>query len=535
MPILLLVFLNTAFAQEVPPPLPTLQQQVLSYHYNGPTGQGVYTPQEIGVLIAKDRNAEHLLWTAGWDSWKSWDQVQQIVVLVPPPPPVAVKKTFQYHSNGQSLDLTAQEIAQRVSADPDAAHLVWQNGMTSWTSAKDVEEIAKLISSPPVVPPPEKPLVMPLEKPVIAVPKSDESYIKLGGETWFLGGTNNLSSLSDPEVPANLGFSVKRLRFLSKAKLNKNISAQIHMDFPQDGSSTVYKIDFSSVDDRLKALEGRDDQEGTAQLDAKVNDYAEGWASVAKATFVDFSYGEKVPQRIRVGIQKPIFATRDSFEKFNQFFLGGDNAYKTMAWRYGVMSGCDLGVAYKIGPEKFSVEGQVLNGSGVKIDESSGKEIAGRAKLNVSGISAQVSGQYEIRGVDNMESVAMVDASVGYEISGFRVMAEGLTGTAIEEQTEFSFAGVQLAAAYDLPIKKVEIIDHLNIVGRYMYFDPFIDKSVSTPYPDASWVTSLGAQVYYKTNKGSTLLTGLVFENVVPQNEEEAVVNSLVAQTVWKF
>ena len=50
-------------APAVPPPLPVVEQL---YHYNGPTGTGQFTLDQIVQLVDVDRDGQHLVWQAGW-------------------------------------------------------------------------------------------------------------------------------------------------------------------------------------------------------------------------------------------------------------------------------------------------------------------------------------------------------------------------------------------------------------------------------------------------------------------------------------
>ena len=69
------------------------------------------------------------------------------------PPPVPADVTFHYHGPDGQMQLTASQIAQRLRTNPDARHLVWQNGWENWRAAKDVPEIASLArNTPPPVP-----------------------------------------------------------------------------------------------------------------------------------------------------------------------------------------------------------------------------------------------------------------------------------------------------------------------------------------------------------------------------------------------
>jgi len=70
-----------------------------------------------------------------------------------PPPVPSADATFHYNGPDGQLQLTASQIAQRVRTNPDARHLVWQDGWENWRAAKDVPEIAALArNTPPPVP-----------------------------------------------------------------------------------------------------------------------------------------------------------------------------------------------------------------------------------------------------------------------------------------------------------------------------------------------------------------------------------------------
>lgn len=136
-----------------PPPVPGQQR----LHYNGPAGQGQFTPAEIAQKISANRGGNHLIWAAGWPSWKPWAEVSEIANLVPPaaaPPPVpGGNVTFHYHGPSGQGEKPVSEIVELVKADPDAAHNVWKQGFDSWKPAKDVPEIASALSAGPPPPP----------------------------------------------------------------------------------------------------------------------------------------------------------------------------------------------------------------------------------------------------------------------------------------------------------------------------------------------------------------------------------------------
>lgn len=137
-----------------PPPLPGGQ----TFHYNGPTGQAQLSAPDIAQRIAGARDADHMVWSAGWPGWKRWTEVPAIANLVPPPaaapPPLpGADVSFHYHGPGGEGEKSLADIVALVKADPAGAHHVWKKGFDGWKPAKDVPEIADALSAGPPPPP----------------------------------------------------------------------------------------------------------------------------------------------------------------------------------------------------------------------------------------------------------------------------------------------------------------------------------------------------------------------------------------------
>ena len=153
-------------AHAAPPPMAT------TYHYNGAAGQGQFSAQQIAQYVASSRTGTHNVWAQGWPNWQSWQQVPEIANLVPPapsaPPPMpGAQSVEQYHYNEDGENRGEQPsnvIAQSVHANPDGRHLVWKQGMSGWTEAKEVDGITAHLNvapTPPPMPPTGGPPPMP--------------------------------------------------------------------------------------------------------------------------------------------------------------------------------------------------------------------------------------------------------------------------------------------------------------------------------------------------------------------------------------
>ena len=80
--------------------------------------------------------------------------------VAPAPPPMLPSehgKTYHYAGpQGKDSGLNAEQVAERVSADPVASHMVWTAGLDEWASWEEVSEIADRVgetTAPPPLPP----------------------------------------------------------------------------------------------------------------------------------------------------------------------------------------------------------------------------------------------------------------------------------------------------------------------------------------------------------------------------------------------
>ena len=136
---------QTGMNAGAPPPPPAAPQL---FHYNGPSGQGQFSAQDIAERVKANRGAKHHVWQAGWSGWKGWNEVPAIAGMVPPAMPGGGAK-FHYNGPGGQSELTAGEIAGHVKADPSGRHLVWKAGFDGWKNAADVPEIAQAMAGGP--------------------------------------------------------------------------------------------------------------------------------------------------------------------------------------------------------------------------------------------------------------------------------------------------------------------------------------------------------------------------------------------------
>ena len=268
-----------------------------------------------------------------------------------------------------------------------------------------------------------------------------------------------------------------------------------------------------------------------------MRDYPDGWSTVVKDAYLDWKLGKQGKHRVRAGLQKGVFGSRDWFEASDAFFLGGNHAFKTLAWRAGHVDTRHLGLAYQLTPnDLFAFDAQLLNGTGDgEFDENAGKDVSGRMSLALPmGLGLQASGLYGTRSEASEASISQFDLSARLDVAMFRLMVEGLYGTAIDGEQVGNFGGLQAAGAVSVPIDK-GLADHLDFTARYMFYDPYIDAESDDPYPDAWWITNAAAYLYWNVHCKQSLLTGLSYEIYTPQNEEQPVEHTLVGQFIWRY
>ncbi len=53
-----------------------------AFYYHGPSGQAQLSAEEIAGKVSENRSARHLVWAAGWPGWKKWTEVPEVSDLV---------------------------------------------------------------------------------------------------------------------------------------------------------------------------------------------------------------------------------------------------------------------------------------------------------------------------------------------------------------------------------------------------------------------------------------------------------------------
>jgi membrane protease subunit (stomatin/prohibitin family) len=129
----------------VPPPVP----QDEPWHYNGPSGQHSLSLQDVVARVSADPSGNHLVWKAGFAAWKPWREVPEIAQRVSAaPPPVASAPVYHYNGPSGQGQKSLEEIVAAVFQAPGAGHHVWQPGWSGWKKVQDVPEIAGRLPPP---------------------------------------------------------------------------------------------------------------------------------------------------------------------------------------------------------------------------------------------------------------------------------------------------------------------------------------------------------------------------------------------------
>lgn len=531
-----------------PPPAPAVR-----YHYYGVAGEGRYDLAEVVRLIRSDPEGEHYLWVKGWDDWRAWRTVTPVARAVqrqvsPPPVPGSGREsTYQYYDGaGERQELSIDRIVERVREDPTGTHWVWRPGYEDWVAARDVPRIQTALktatgSAPPRLPVETDPDHVSPPAPQTADERTARSGLRarLGGEVWTLGTLEEIQRLTNPDdPPIEGGFLVRRARLRADVGIGERVDARVNLHLGQSSSTTDYAIDLGSFSTTVDGEEYEVETDEDASV--TVDDHPEGWGVAMRDAWVQYRIAA-MEQRVRVGLQKPVFGTRDYFDSHEHYFLGGREAYKSLSWRAGISPTRDVGVAWQGRPVgALVVDAQALNGTdGEDGDDALGKDLIGRLRLApFDWIELQASGQYGRADEYNSTHQARFSGSVEVRPGHARGIVEGILGweSEIEGATEPPFLGFMLAGAYDVPLQ-APALDRFTFLGRYMVFDPDTQAVDDEGYvvPDAWAIVNGAAQLYWTTPAEATLLTGLVYEAEIPQDALETVRHAVAIQLISAF
>jgi hypothetical protein len=353
---------------------------------------------------------------------------------------------------------------------------------------------------------------MPPGPPPNGAPPPGRPGVDVGAEVRINFAAENLESLGEDGSPV-ASFVISRLRPRFGVQLNDHLRGVALVEIHQDGAVDDYTVGSTTIE---------------------IPRYASGWSIQGREIYAEATFGEKIRHRIRWGIQKPAFGVRDRFDSPDNYYLGGSSAYKDVERRAGVILEEDGGLGYRVAGanDRWSADLQVLNGAGTSaLDDNNGKDIVVRGSGSpVKWATIEASVLRGSRGENTDEKLLAM--SVDGEVRGphQRLLGELVLGRT-EEGGEREFNGGMVAGAWDFPLPKAKVLDHLTLVGRYMGFDPVS----GTDYPDAWWAAAGAAMLYWNTHPGQTLSTGLTWETYIPQNSELPINHSLVAQVAFKF
>lgn len=264
--------------------------------------------------------------------------------------------------------------------------------------------------------------------------------------------------------------------------------------------------------------------------------------------FLRLHTGKSLRTTLRMGVLHTSFGLRDAYDQHDAFFLGGQLAYMEPERRFGISPGIDLGVGWRLAwKDMAALDLQLINGSGVtRLDSTSSKDIVARVTLApVSMVelrgSVMHAGTKDDGHTHGAFSVELNARSLLPSVAP-RIVAEGVMSRVSVGGYDTDRLSWLVAGAADVPLQTV-LTDHVSIVASLSGFDPdFVASSVDVaPVYDQNWYVDAGANLYWNTEgpkragrdggkqrgRGVTAFTGLTFEQMIPENADLPVSNSI--------
>jgi hypothetical protein len=361
-----------------------------------------------------------------------------------------------------------------------------------------------------------------------------------GSEPWKFGGdfqTNfvaeHLERGGDPAFagnPPRPTFTVAHLRPRVDFEATDWLSLRAAMEFAAYPDSPP--IDPEILGDTL-AVAGSDE----SILDPSVDEM-----------FLRLHTGKNLRTTLRMGVLHTPFGLRDAYDQYDAFFLGGQLAYMEPERRFGISPGIDLGVGWRLAwKDMAALDLQLVNGSGVtRLDSTSSKDLIARVTLApVSMVelrgSVMHAGTKDDGHTHGAFSVELNAKSLLPSVAP-RIVAEGVLSRVSVGGYDTDRLAWLVAAAADVPVQ-TRLTDHVSVIASLSGFDPdFVASSVDVaPVYDQNWYIDAGANLYWNTEgpqraggeggkqrgRGVTAFTGLTFEQMIPENADLPVSNSI--------
>ena len=105
------------------------------------------TLEELAARVRQRPDASAQVWRIGMVQWQSPWAIEEIIALDIGPAPVFEGEELWYYSAGKQNEknLSSDQVAERVTRQPQAKHRVWQLGMERWVDPYEVEALAPLL------------------------------------------------------------------------------------------------------------------------------------------------------------------------------------------------------------------------------------------------------------------------------------------------------------------------------------------------------------------------------------------------------
>jgi hypothetical protein len=286
-------------------------------------------------------------------------------------------------------------------------------------------------------------------------------------------------------------------------------SSRVAFEIGQDDSTTTY---------------------GDAGLTVDVDDWARGWYLTGREVWLQAEGGTTIHHRLRVGLQEPTFAARDTYEQ--EYPFAGD-ARADFGRAEGFIPEEDLGVAWRgeIG-ETWAIDLQALNGSGGEaFDDNDGKDFIARITASPGSFARiGVSGLFGSRREDSTGQQAQGAVTIDLHGPHQRLLLEGVAGSTTEDRVETVYSGFRASGAWVVPSKS-QVLSSLDLVARFSFADPVWGMDA----PDAHWGPAAALWLAWRGRPDQDIRTGATWEMYVPQDSAEAVEHNVYVEAAWRF
>ena len=335
--------------------------------------------------------------------------------------------------------------------------------------------------------------------------------VSVGGElrSELIGERLDDLYVETPDAEPGLEFNISRARLRLGARLGEQVSARISLDARARYSETTYTTE------GLDSVAVRDFSDG---IEVRMRDVWGRWSTPRAGDFT-------------AGLMKNCFGVRCTYEAADGFYFGGVGSFSSMAQRVGLVDSRVEGLKWERGlGERAEVMAMVSNVAPLSEPEQVvGKDSTLRVDVWPLAERLRVTGS-AIVGPGGEPGDAYDPTRVAWSGSALARLGRARALVEVMGQSEGAISSLGWNANLAGDVGLSGPLDHLELLARVERWEPDLEVDA-----DGRSTAAAAGNLYWASEEHSLVMTGLLYEVLIPEDTNLAIEHTATAQARFKF